>query len=199
MHKVREGLMVAQPDLLTGTVEIDETYVGGKEGNKHWNKRLHAGRGTAGKVAVIGAIQRRGRVVAQPIPTTDRRTMTRFVKDHVKPKSTVCTDEHKSYRTLGRTYDHRYICHRRYQYVHIEQPEVHTNTIESFWALLKRTYLNTHHHWSRKHIHRYVTEITGRFNMRGEKSLVQMQRIFLGMIGRVLTYRQLVGASVSEA
>jgi len=148
---------------LTGEVEVDETFVGGKGKNKHRSKRIgHPG--TTGKVAVIGAIARKGMVVAKVIENTDTLTLDSFVRSTVADNvSLVATDEHSGYRLLDKDYNHQSVTHGSGQYV---RGEVHTSSIDSFWSLLKRGIMGSFHHVSKEYLPLYVNEFSWRHNNR---------------------------------
>lgn len=149
---------------LTGEVEVDETYVGGKEKNKHKSKRSSAN-GTTGKVGVIGAIARKGMVVAKVIERTNAETIQAFMKETVSNEvSLVATDEHSAYRKLKKHgYPHESVSHFQGEYV---RGHVHTANLDSFWSLFKRGIMGSFHHVSKAYLPLYINEFSYRHNMR---------------------------------
>ena len=141
---------------MAGPVEADETYVGGKERNKHERDHLHAGRGAVGKTAVAGVKDRAtGRVSAAVVARTDGPTLKGFVRSRIAQEADVFTDEHASCQGLP---NHETVAHSVGEYVN---GQAHTNGIESFWSMLKRGYYGTYHRMSPKHLARYVAEFAG--------------------------------------
>jgi transposase-like protein len=173
-------------------VEVDETYVGGLERNKHESKKLKAGRGPVGKTAVIGMKDRKTKqVVARVIDRTDGETLRGFVAQHAADGATVYTDDTSAYRELPN--EHDTVKHSAGEYVkYLEGATVHTNGVESLWSMLKRAHKGVYHRLSPKHLQRYVAMFAGRQNVRELDTLAQMQAVVMGMVGRRLMYRELV-------
>jgi transposase-like protein len=154
---------------LMGVVEVDETGIGGKDKNRHWDKKRHI-TGLSGKTTVIGAIARKGNVVCQVIEHTNAATFDSFVRKVVSDKvSLVATDEALGYEHLSKLgYKHKRVNHSAGEYV---RGKIHTANIDSFWALLKRGVMGTYHNVSKKYLPLYLAEFQFRFNNRNETDI----------------------------
>jgi transposase-like protein len=166
-HRIRAGLADQKFRKLMGIVEVDETYIGGKDKNRHFDKRSTSpGQGGKGsdKTIVIGAAQRKGNVVARVIENTQTETLEGFVREVVSTDvSLLNTDEHSGYRHLSPDYPHFAVRHQAKTYV---VGAIHTNTIEGFWSIMKRGIMGTFHKVSRKYLPLYVAEFQFRYNNR---------------------------------
>ena len=190
-HRIRESYEDTGA-MLAGTIEVDETYIGGQRKNMSNAKRkelANTGRGPVGKHAVVGMRSRETKqVIAKPMDSTKAIALQGFIHARVERGSTVYTDDSKSYYGLNIGGRHESVKHSVSEYV---RDQVHTNGIESFWSLLKRGYVGTFHHFSSKHLHRYVNEFSTRFNMRDWTSIAQMDQTIKDTFFRRLGYRGL--------
>lgn len=151
---------------LSNEVEVDETYVGGKNKNRHASKKVpHSqGRSTKDKTAVLGMVERGGKLNAKCVDSVGIRSLTNEIVSCVND-ATIYSDEWLGYNALKRIYDHQFVRHGAGQYVN---GRIHTNTIEGFWSLLKRGIVGIYHFTSVKHLQKYVNEFVFRYNTRHE-------------------------------
>ncbi len=168
-------------------VEVDETYIGGKNKNRHADKKVK-GSGSYGKAAVLGIRDRCGEVRAAHVPNVQRETLHGFIAQNVRPGSAVFTDSLPTYSGL-QGYSHMIVDHSVGQYV---RDMASTNGIESFWALLKRGYYGIYHYMSAKHLHRYVNEFSFRHNTAKGGTMHFIELTAGQMIGKRLTYKGLI-------
>ncbi len=188
-QKIRQGWI--RDDKLGGTVEVDETYLGGKYSNMHKSKKPRmVGAGTQDKTPVVAIKERKSKKIkAKVTRPVSSITLQRMVKESVEEGSTVYTDQNRGYIGLRKkNYRHESVNHSVGEHV---REQAHTNGVESFWAALKRGYYGTYHRMSEKHLDRYVTEFSGRHNARELDTIDQMAFLAKGMVGKNLPYKEL--------
>jgi transposase-like protein len=188
LHRIRAALDDGSWPM-DGPIEVDETYVGGKEANKHEAQRAREQGRAPEKVAVVGAKDREtGHVQARVVGVAHGPVLRAFVREHARPGAWLYSDGHAAYTPLDGEYQHRAVQHSAGTYV-IER--THTNGIEAFWSMLKRGLVGTYHQVSAKHLQRYVDEFAGRHNLRDADTRDQMAAIAKGLRGKRLRYADL--------
>jgi len=168
MHKIRMAMGNDAKQELSGEIEMDETFIGGKEKNKHLNKKnkkwyQRAAPPSAGKTVVFGMIERGGNVVAKMIKNRNKEHITPHINAYLKEGSTVFTDDYYAYQDVQFKHSHIPVNHSAHQYV---QGNAHTNNIENFWSRLKRGINGVYHHVTKQHMEKYLSEFCFRHNTR---------------------------------
>lgn len=177
--------------MLKNVVEIDETFIGGKNKNRHQNKKVpHSqGRSWADKTPVLGILERGGNLICQVVPNTQQNTLEPIIKTKIKKSSNVYTDEWFAYQDLRKWYNHGIVNHRIKQYV---KGKISTNSIENRWSHLKRTIYGTYHWVSKKHTQKYLDEFTLRNNTGQYGDKERFDLVLLSSVDKRLTYQQLI-------
>jgi transposase-like protein len=194
LQRIRETFTHDEPEQLKGIVEADETFMGGKEINKHKSKREKDVKRVNNKIPVLGIIERNGKVIARPVKDIKSRTIYPFVSSNVKRGAKVYTDELKAYKFLRNDYDLQQVNHSADEYV---RGDVHTQNIENFWSLLKRGIYGIYHHVSPEHLHRYVNEFTYRYNNRKMTDGSRFD-VYLANAIKTITYPELIGKTEKD-
>ena len=190
LQRIRE---VYKPtnEIFSNEIEIDETYIGGKERNKHIKNRTPntQGRSIKTKKPVLGILERNGKVYAIPVKNTKGSTILPIMRDKVEFGSNVYTDEYRPYRQLSNDFNHSFVKHSASEYV---SGTVHTNSIENFWSHLKRGIYGIYHHVSDKHLEKYVNEFTFRYNNRGLSEGSKFDIAIANGVDKRLDYKTLI-------
>lgn len=184
-HRIR-NTYIQKKSMLGGTIEIDETYVGGKNKNKHNVKKIKGtqGRSTKTKTPVVGLAQRQGQYSIQKVEKVNKETITKIVEEKIQDGSIIIADEYRIYNGIA----HGRVNHSKRQYV---IGSLHTNTIESFWALFKRGYIGIYHYMSNKHLQRFINEFVYRVNNKNLTNASIVTKALKNIEGH-LSYRRLI-------
>ena len=193
LHRIRHIMQTGSFEKMSGTVQADETFIGGLEKNKHESKKLHVGRGAVGKAIVVGLLEKGGhaepsKVKAKTVKDTSRKTLHAEVKANVEAGAELHTDAWRGYIGLNPEYVHMIVDHA----VEYVNGHVHTNGIENFWSLLKRTIKGTYVAVDVPHLDVYLAEQVFRFNERKDSDAGRFVNILGKVNGKRLTYKELI-------
>jgi len=189
-HRIRECFSIVSKEKLNGDIELDETFIGGKNKNRHWDKKVKnsQGRSFKDKVPVMGMLQRGGKVVCKVVKNTSYKSLTAPIIRTVKRGSTLFSDEWSGYRVVGKVYEHYIVDHSRKQYVN---GDAYTNTLEGFWGIMKRGLIGIYNHTSKEHLQRYVNEFCFRYNARNSSETERFNLLLCNSDNRI-TYQKLI-------
>jgi len=191
LQRIRLAMQTGTFEKMKGEVEVDETFIGGRAINMHVDRNLRRGKGTGGigKAIVVGLLERGGAVKAIHVPTRRRHIVEQKVHETVEKGAEVFTDALASYNELSKDYAHQFVDHAE-SYVN---GKVHTNGLENFWSLLKRTLKGTYVSVDPVHLFRYLDEQVFRFNNRKTDDSARFLKAAGSIVGRRLTYKALIG------
>ena len=190
LQRIRKCFGIENDNELDNEVEADETYIGGKNKNRHADKKIEnsQGRSSKDKTPVVGMVEREGKLNAKAVTDVKHSTLSREIISNVKKSAKLYTDEWLGYKGLERIYDHNIVKHIQSEYV---VGRIHTNTIEGFWSLLKRGILGIYHFTSKKHLQKYVDEFVFRYNTRNITTESRFNLLLSNLENR-LTYKTLI-------
>jgi transposase-like protein len=197
-HRIRKAMEDGGLGPLGGegkTVEADETFIGGKEKNRHKSRRARTRLGGSwGKETVVSLVERDGRVRSMHVASVTADKLRPILKAHIDPASKLYTDDAGQYRHMGRDFEHEFVNHGAEECV---RGRVHTNTVENYFSILKRGITGCYFHVSEAHLHRYLAEFDFRYSNREKLGIDDVSRADLavkGMKGKRLTYQTTLGA-----
>ena len=190
LQRIRKCFGIENDNELDNEVEADETYIGGKNKNRHADKKIEnsQGRSSKDKTPVVGMVEREGKLNAKAVNDVKHATLSREIISNVKESAKLYTDEWLGYKGLERIYDHSIVKHNQSEYV---VGRIHTNTIEGFWSLLKRGIVGIYHFTSKKHLQKYVDEFVFRYNTRNITTESRFNLLLSNLENR-LTYKTLI-------
>ncbi len=196
-HRIREAMKDNTLPVMGGegkTVEADETFIGGKEKNRHKSKRARTRLGGSwGKETVFSLVEREGKVRSMHVASVTANHLKPIIKAHVDAATQLYTDDAGQYRHMGQDFAHAYVNHGAEEYV---RGNVHTNTIEGYFSILKRGITGVYHHVSEAHLHRYLSEFDFRYSNReklGVNDVARAELALMGVKGKRLTYETTAG------
>jgi transposase-like protein len=190
LQRIRNCFGIDSDTKLDNEVELDETYMGGKNKNRHNSNKIEdsQGRSLKDKTPVFGMIERNGKLIAKKVENTSSEILTKEAIKSIKESAKVYTDEWLGYKGISKIYDHQIVRHNEKQYVN---GRIHTNTIEGFWSLLKRGIFGIYHFTSKKHLQKYVDEFVFRYNTRDSEISTRFN-LMLSNTEYRLTYKKLI-------